>query len=286
MSDSLLEICQAVSNESGISIDSSIIGSTDSATKQLLAMANRIAREIGDAFPWPKLQKQGSITLVASQDTYALASDINWIYHETVWNQNQQWLLYGPYTPQDRQLLESGIIESYPFQRFTVRGITSRQFEIDPTPTASEDGEVLAYEYNALRPVKPRTWEAGQSVGSVGEYTFYNGNYYKSTNTGTTGSTPPTHTSGSASDDTITWTYYDGTYAEFLADTDEPIINPKTFSQGLLERFSSRHGVQVEPRYESLLQRDIEQAKPGRIVSMIRRPRRRYPNAPGTEWAR
>lgn len=284
--ETLLEICQAVSDESGISIDSSIVGSTDQATKQLLAMANKLARQIGDAFPWPQLQKQGSITLVASQSTYALAADINWIYHETVWNQDQQWLLYGPYSPQDRQVLESGIIESYPFQRFTVRGITDKKFEIDPTPTSNEANEVLAYEYNSLRPIRPRTWAEGQTVSAVGEYTFYNGNYYTATNTGTTGATAPTHTSSTDSDGTITWEYYSGIYATFEADTDIPVINPQTFSQGLLERFSARHGVAVQPEYESLLQRDIANAKPGKVVSMLRRPRRRYPNAPGSEWAR
>lgn len=50
------------------------------------------------------------------------------------------------------------------------------------------------------------TWSAGISIGS-NYRVYYNGNEYLALNTGTTGATPPTHTSGSASDGTINWQY-------------------------------------------------------------------------------
>ena len=282
---SLLEICQNISYESGISIDTSIVGSTDKATLQLLAICNRVAREMCDAFAWPQLQKEGTVTLVTAQTTYALPADLNYAYHETFWNQNNQWAVYGPYSPQDRQFLQSGIIASYPYQRYTFRGATSQEFEIDPPPTADDNGKVIAFEYQSLRPLKPLTWAQGLSIDAVGTYIAYNGNFYTSTNTGTTGATPPTHTSSTASDDTITWQFYDGDYAKFTSDDDEPVINPKTFEQGVLERFSERHGVMVTPRYDQLIQRDMEKALPGKYIDMLARPKNRYPNAPGTEWA-
>jgi hypothetical protein len=283
VSQTLSKIAADVAAETGINIDTtSMLDSTDKATKEFVAIANRLAREIADAHAWPVLQKQGEFILIDGDSTYALAGDLNWILHETMWNQDQAWQLYGPYSPQDRQFLKSGVIESYPFQRFTIRGLTSKRIEIDPTPTADEDGQVLVYEYTSLRPVKPRAWESGINV-TVGDYCESEGVYYTASTNGTTGSTAPTIFTGN--DGSVGWTYYGGAYTRFLADTDEPVINPTTFSQGVLERFSERHGVQIKPRYEAQLLRDMEKSKPGRKVDMLRRRRIRYPNAPGTEWA-
>lgn len=49
-------------------------------------------------------------------------------------------------------------------------------------------------------------WSAGLVIGS-NYRVYYNGNEYMALNTGTTGATPPTHTTGTASDGTITWQY-------------------------------------------------------------------------------
>ena len=49
-------------------------------------------------------------------------------------------------------------------------------------------------------------WSAGITIGS-NYRVYHNGNEYLATNTGTTGATPPTHTTGTASDGTITWQY-------------------------------------------------------------------------------
>jgi len=282
----LLDIVQAVANEAGYSADQNkVIGSTDQTTIQLLAICNRLIKEIADEYPWPVLQKEGTITLVNGQATYAWPGDINYQFAETFWNRTQSWPLYGPYTPHDRQYLKSGIIEAYPFQRFGIRGMSDSVIEIDPTPTAAEAGQVLAFEYAADRAVKPRTWQQGQTIAAVGEYTFYNGNYYRSTNSGTTGATPPTHTSSSDSDGAITWEYYSGKYNKFLADTDEPVVAASVFELGVLERFSERKGVLFQPRYDEQLDRAFRNSKPAKFIHQTGRPRGMYPNAPGTEFA-
>lgn len=50
-------------------------------------------------------------------------------------------------------------------------------------------------------------WAAGQSITSTSFYRVYGANLYKAASTGTTGATPPTHTAGSLSDGTVSWTY-------------------------------------------------------------------------------
>jgi hypothetical protein len=277
-------MCRNISDETGITIDGQIVGSTDKATKQLLAISNRLAREIADAFSWPSLQKQHSITLVDGQSTYEMPADLNWAYHETFWNRDEQWPLYGPYSPQERQFLLSGIISRYPYQRYTIRGATDQVFEIDPEPTSTDDGSIIVFEYQSLRPITPRRWVTGQQV-TIGDYTEYNGNYYQATTSGTTDSTAPVHTTGVVTDGGVNWEHYAGAYATFRADTDCPVVNPKVFEQGVLERFSERHGVVVTPMYVKQIQRQMEKALPGKKIDVLGRSRARYPNLPGGDWA-
>lgn len=54
-------------------------------------------------------------------------------------------------------------------------------------------------------------WASGESV-STGDWRVWMGRIYEATTTGTTGATPPTHTSGTASDDTVTWQFVDQLY--------------------------------------------------------------------------
>ena len=61
-----------VANEAGYTVESNILTSNETTTKQLLAIANRINRDIFEAYPWPKCYASGSITLVANTATYEL----------------------------------------------------------------------------------------------------------------------------------------------------------------------------------------------------------------------
>jgi hypothetical protein len=65
-------VIQNVANEAGYTVESNVLASTEVTTKQLLAIANRINRDIFEAYPWPKCYASGSITLVNGQATYAL----------------------------------------------------------------------------------------------------------------------------------------------------------------------------------------------------------------------
>lgn len=50
-------------------------------------------------------------------------------------------------------------------------------------------------------------WSAGQSIASSNSTRYYGLNVYRATGPGTTGATPPTHTTGTVSDGTISWTF-------------------------------------------------------------------------------
>jgi hypothetical protein len=152
------------------------------------------------------------------------------------------------------------------YQRFQIRGVTNSELLISPTPSAAQNNNIIIFEYVADRSARPRTWTTSTTYG-VNSYTFYNGNYYETASGGTTGATPPTHTSGSVSDGGVLWTYYNGAYSDFLADTDETVFNQKTLELGMLERFAEIHGLTgIQPRYMTQMHEDYSRQQTSKII--------------------
>lgn len=52
-------------------------------------------------------------------------------------------------------------------------------------------------------------WAQAQTISGADVYRVHGDNHYKSTGAGTTGATPPTHTSGTVSDGGVSWTWLD-----------------------------------------------------------------------------
>jgi hypothetical protein len=260
----LATVVANVADEAGYTVESNVIASTETTTKQLRTMAQRVNREMSDQYPWPVMYAAGSVTLVNGQAQYQLPAAFSYYQYNTFWNQSTRWRILGPMTPQEYAEIKGYGLNTTVYQRFQIRGISNDQLLISPTPTAS--GDIIIFEYIAERSVRPRTWTTA-TLYAANSYTFYNGNYYQTTAGGTTGATAPTHTSGSISDGGVTWTYYSGIYNEFLADTDVSIFNEKTLELGVLERFAEIHGLSVVPgRYATQLNEDFSRQNPGKIL--------------------
>ena len=237
---SLATIVSNVAAECGYTVESTVTGSTETTTKQLLAMTQRINKDIFEFYPWPKCYAAGSITLVSGQATYELPAAFSWYQYETFWNSSTRWRILGPMTEQEYGEIRGFGLNTTVYQRFQIRGLSNNQLLISPTPSSS--GNVIVFEYIADRCVRPVTWTAS-TLFAANAYCFYNGNYYQTTAGGTTGATAPTHTTGSVSDGGVTWTYYSGAYDQFIADTDVSIFNEKMVEQGVIERFAQIHGL-------------------------------------------
>lgn len=262
----LATVVQNVANEAGYTVESNIIGSTETTTKQLLAIAQRINRQMFDLYPWPKCFASGSITLVNGQAAYALPAAFSYSMYETFWNSSTRWRVLGPISEQELAEWRGFGLNTAIYQRYQIRGITNNELVITPTPGAGQNGNVIIFEYIADRSVRPKTWTTATSFTAFA-YCFYNGNYYQTTAGGVTGATPPTHTSGSVSDGGVTWTYYAGPYSEFLADTDSTIFDEKTLEQGILERFAQIHGLEgVERQFDQQLNEDFSRQNTGKVV--------------------
>lgn len=261
---SLATVIQNVANEAGYTVESNILTSTETTTKQLLAITNRINRNIFEAYPWPKCYATSSITLVAGQATYALPAAFSHYQYETFWNQSTRWRVLGPISEQDwAQIQGYGLLPTI-YQRFQIRGLSNTELLISPTPQTS--GQVIIFEYIADRSVIPKTWVTTTAF-AAGSFCFYNGNYYQTTAGGTTGGTAPTHTSGSASDGGVTWDYYNGPYSEFRADTDTSIFQEKLLEQGVLERFAEIHGLDsIKPKFDVELHEEFSRTMAGKVI--------------------
>lgn len=259
-------VIQNVANEAGYTVESNVLASSETTTKQLLAIANRINRDMFEAYPWQKCFASGSITLVGGQATYSLPAAFSYYHYDSFWNQSTRWRVLGPMTEQEYAEYRGYGINVAVYQRFQIRGITNTELLIVPTPGPENNGQIIIFEYIADRSVRPVTWTTSTAF-SAGAYCFYNGNYYQTTAGGTTGATPPTHTSGSVSDGGVTWAYYNGPYSEFLANTDRSIFNEKLLEQGVLERFAELHGLDtVKPKFEMQLNEEFSRDTVGKVV--------------------
>lgn len=262
----LATVVTNVANEAGYTVEANIVGSTETTTKQLLAITNRINREMADQYPWPKMYASGSITLVGGQATYQLPAAFSYYQYESFWNSSTRWRLLGPMSEQEYAEIRGFGLNTTVYQRFQIRGITNSELLISPTPGANNNGNIIIFEYIADRAVRPRQWTS-ITLYTAGSYTFNNGNYYQTSAGGTTGSTAPTHTSGSVSDGGVTWTYYNGPYLDFLADTDVSIFNEKTLELGVLERFAEIHALTgIQPRYAVQLNEDYSRSQVSKVV--------------------
>lgn len=255
-----------VANEAGYTVDSTVIGSTETTTKQLLAIANRINRDMFEAYPWPKCYASGSITLVAGTATYELPAAFSYYHYETFWNSSTRWRILGPMSEQDYADIRGFQLNPTIYQRFQIRGISNSQLLISPTPGSNYNNDIIIFEYIADRSVRPVQWSSGASF-NANSYCFNNGNYYVTTAGGITGATIPTHTSGSVSDGGVTWNYYNGAYNTFLADTDVSIFNEKLLEQGVLERFAEIHGLDsIKPRFDIQLHEEFSRDQVGKVI--------------------
>lgn len=90
------------------------------------------------------------------------------------------------------------------------RGAAIRQFTKESTASHWVETLRSLAPWNAISG-NYEDWETGESIAGVGIYRRYDNNHYVSASGGTTGATPPTHTTGTVSDGAVDWTWVDST---------------------------------------------------------------------------
>jgi hypothetical protein len=241
----ILSTIQQVCKELSLTPPTQIIGSTDVRVKQLLAFAEVEGKDVRNQWAWPQLNREFTWTLVTDQANYAFNSDYDYQVFSTHFDRSNYWRLVGPTTPSEWQLLKSGISTATARSYFRIKGVADREIFIHPTPSSSQNGNTLVFEYQSLSWVRPKTWTASTAF-AAGTYCFYNGNIYSTTVGGVTGSTAPTHTSGTSSDGGVSWAYYSGAYETFLADTDVSLLDENILARGIKWRWRRENKLDYE----------------------------------------
>lgn len=239
----LLTIAQTAASRIGIPVPETVINNTNTNVKFLLAKILEAGRDIATMRDWPELQREHTFTLVTDQANYALPGDMNFVLTMTHWDRNSHWPLIGPLSPQEWQYRKSGISSSVPRDMFRVKGFTDRQLYLHPTPGSGDSGATMVFEYCSKNWCRPKTWVASTNWNQK-SYSFYNGNFYtrNATTNVSTGTTAPTHITGSTSDGSITWEYYDDPYETFYSDEDETILDAENIIAGAVWRFKRDRG--------------------------------------------
>lgn len=265
----LTDLISNVGNKCGYKVTTNVISSTDTTTKQLLALLQSLNEELMEGYDWPQLMRSGSITLATGQSQYSVPSDFSHHHYDTFWDQTQRWPLYGQLTNQEYADINGYGLDPAATTNFLITGIVDKKIEISPPPTSSENGKVVYFLYQSARYVKPITWAQG-NVTTSGDYTIYNNRYYIAQNSGTNSSTPPTHTTGTVSDGTINWLYTDNPYTTFLKDTDSPVMKQRIVEKGLEEAFSGKHALEDDGSFDSKVLEEYRRLKPGSSIATSR----------------
>lgn len=143
---------------------------------------------------------------------YAQSADVMYIAHRN----------HPPYKlsrlADDNWSMDQVLFDWPPFQDQNVGSTTITASAVSGTGitlTASAalfDADMVGSYFKFIEVIESKydEWEVSKSVSS-GNYRTYDGNLYKATSGGTTGSRPPIHTSGTESDGTVSWEFqHDG----------------------------------------------------------------------------
>lgn len=239
----LLTTVQDAAKELGLPAPSTVVTNTsDQIAVQLLALANRTGRELRSRYDWPQLIIEYTFDLATSTAAYAMPADFDRFAFMTHWDRDMQWEVHGPVSAEDWQFLKSGTTTNPPRRRWRFKTYQTNQFFIDPTPASGDNGFTLVFEYYTKNWLRPKLWTTS-TVFAASSWCFYNGNYYSTSAGGTNGATPPTHTTGSASDGAVTWAYSSAAYESYLADNDVSHIDENLITLGIKWRYRQAKGL-------------------------------------------
>lgn len=206
-------------------------------------------------------------------NSYALPADYERQIPDTHWTLQHKWKMPLIGAP-EWQAIKSSQIASLERQRIKFEGVLDSQIFIDPTPGADEDGENLTFYYQSKNWIRPKVWAASTAF-TANDLVWYNGNIYSVGSSGTSGSTAPTHTSGSASDGSLTLTYQALTeWDRFQADTDVPLLDDNLIGLGIQYKFLQSSGfeyAQAKADYEEHLSRVVSDLGGDPIIDTTKR---------------
>lgn len=247
--------------------------STNIDIKLLLQCAKEIGEGVRDK-DYPQLKKHHSFTTGAADTQYPMPTDFYRMVEDTQWDNSSHWKLNGPDTDQMWNYYQFGIVAPTSRKRFRVFGANelAGQFFLYPPPDA---GQVISFDYIRSAWFLPKLWTAGEGVTNGVTYRSSSGNIYLAQTTASTGATAPSHTTGTASDGTVSWLYVaDQIYSStgrFIADTDYSLVDDELMRVGTMYKFQQASGLDYGERqaeFEKKLADRVSRMQGAPILSM------------------
>lgn len=220
----LLQIVQDAAVLCGLDKPSTVVGSTHPTAVKALAMLHVEGAALRRDHSWDALKRLHTVTLVDGAQTYALPADFERHVFSTHWDSGMS-LPASIGTSQDWQYVQNAnfVYTSSKIARFW--GWLNNQIYLYSTPDSTDAGNTITFEYQSATWIRYRTWVASTAY-ATGNRVWYNGNRYTWVSGTTSGSTPPTHTTGNASDGGVTWAYNSTQLQDrFEYDTDVPLLD-------------------------------------------------------------
>lgn len=212
MPQTVLQLVQDACHEAGITAPSALYGATDPATLRILKNFYATGRELRQSRCWAQLKRTYSVILQSNRTDYHLPSDFFASLPMTEWDQQNRWEMRGPLGDAEWNYRTYGYVTWENRKAFRVFGpdinpnSTRGQFHVNPMPGAGEAGYPITFEYISKSWLLPPSWTASEGIGSTNLYRNANGNIYRSSVTGITGSNPPSMVYGEGQDGGVFWT--------------------------------------------------------------------------------
>lgn len=249
----VLAVCQAALYELGQPVPTSIVSTSSPEQLRLKNIIEAQARQLRNRRTFAQQKKSFSFSLVSGQYKYPLPDDFYSPLIGTHWDDNLRLRLLGPLSDASWTDRTKGLNSSAPEVAYRIFGpdtnpySTGGQIQVNPTPTSS--GDVLSFEYISKNLFNPVNWTPSTAGITSGQYVNCNGNIYKSTGAGTTGTTAPIHTTGTASDGSISWTFVSAPYESVVVDTDFSLFDDDIMIAGVKWRYLKSRSLDYEAEY-------------------------------------
>lgn len=234
----VIDLVQDALNDLGFTAPSTILG-TDPSSLNLKSILRNQSRHLRNQRVIPTIKKKHEITTTLDRRKYPLPKDFFAPIGRTQRDQTNRLALCGPLSDEEWNLWEYEFQTSgapYGYRIFGADGnptTNGGQFELIPQPA---EGTVLSFEYIMNSLFIPPYFSIGEVV-AANAYRSASGYIYKTTAGGTTGSDIPDHTSGTASDGTVNWTFIDTPYETPITDNDLSVFDDDIMILGIQWRF-------------------------------------------------
>lgn len=261
MMKTALEIIQRMRHSINNPAPTSIESTTDPDELQCIELLVQTCEEIRATLAFPQSKRNYSFDTVASTSSYQLPLDFYSTLLDTHYNQDELLRLIGPASDGSFNYLlygESSGTRDFVYRLFGMDQNPSSaggQFVLYPTPTSAV---TISFDIISRHMFLPVNWAASTAY-SLDDEVNANGNIYKCTSAGTSGSTAPTGTAASGiSDGTAEWGYDNEPYERPVNDTDLCIFDHDLVKLGLRAKWKKeREGnyeadqIEFEQRLES-----------------------------------